>query len=168
MGIKAKLTGAWRKVKDSLADAHDAVLGPMQSDLEILGDAIRDQVLTNMDTSKGPKLAKSTVRKKLKEGRPFPSKQWFETGHIMNKGLMDRLVVRTGAKATLSLVPTDAIHPEAGIPVHDVMFYGEYGTKKQPPRPVIRPVQDSLEDGTNPAFIEFRKRLVERIKVVLS
>lgn len=85
-------------------------------------------------------LANSTIRKKDGE------KIYIETGALRN-GISIRKIKSSKDDITIFIGASPwKKHTPSGLKYSDLMMYLEYGTSKIPPRPLIQPTYDELEN----------------------
>jgi len=160
--------GPWDKLVNTFNSGRDWLMGPAQDEMLVFGWAIQDQIKDAMRTNRY-QLASATIFRKMAMGRSQPSQAWLDTLALLEGGLDTPRVEAKGLgrKSLLALVSEDG-HPTAGMSYAELFSTLEYGTNKAPPRPILKPIADSVNSGKNPALEVFKASMANKIRLRIS
>lgn len=85
---------------------------------------------------------------------------YVETGALKN-GLTVRRVKSTAKGSTLFIGASPWKHHEGGMKMSELMIWLEYGTDKIPPRPLVQPTIEEVEDLLKKHWKDLMKELIK-------
>lgn len=136
MSVSCSLTGDWRKAGIVLKNLATQITPIASAKLYENGELLLERLQGHIDAQDLPWVAKK------KGDTPI----YIETGE-----LRDSLCVRrvkssaTGSTIFVGASPWKT-HKESGLKCSDLMIYLEYGTRKIPARPLVRPTWEEMRD----------------------
>jgi hypothetical protein len=141
--INLKLTGDWNKAGLYLQNLAVKLRPAFKAQIDEDGQFVLEKMqghIDNQDLSWTP-LAERTVE--LKGG---DTTILVETGTLRN-GLNVRRIKSTASGSTIFIGASPwKRHAPSGAKLSDLMIWLEYGTDKLPPRPLIQPTIEEVED----------------------
>jgi len=104
-----------------------------------LRDAVRMQIVNGKSMKRLYKpLSSAYAKRKTSRNR---DKFWIDTGFIIN----NLRVYRAGRRGDIYIgFPRNVRHPKSKVKLYNIIRWLEYGTKKQPARPLLKPVVTSV------------------------
>lgn len=153
-----KLTGDWNKAGLFLQNLSVRIYPAFQAQLEEDGKLVLNKLQDHIDSQdlSWTPLAQRTIE--LKGG---DSTIYVDTGTLKN-GLTVRRVKSSVKGSTIFIGASPwKKHSPSGQRLSDLMIWLEYGTDKIPPRPLIRPTIEEVEDIIKNNWRELMKDLVE-------
>ena len=140
--FKLTLTGDWNKaglfMKNLAVKLKPAFEAQIWEDGHFVLEKMQGHI-DNQDLSWTP-LAERTVE--LKGG---DTTIYIETGALRN-GLTVRRIKSTAKGSTIFIGASPWKRHEGGMSMSDLMIWLEYGTDKIPPRPLVQPTIEEVED----------------------
>ena len=151
------LSGDWNRaglyLKTLAVKLKPAFEAQLMEDGEFVLQKIRDHI-DNQDLDWTP-LAKRTVE--LKGG---DTTIYVETGQLKD-GLVVRRVKSSNKGSTIFIGASPWKRHEGGMKMSDLMVWLEYGTDKIPPRPLIQPTIEEVEDILKEHWKDLMKELIK-------
>ena len=157
MSMSLKMTGDWKKagivLKNLSVRLYPAFELQLQSDGEFVLEKLREHI-DSQDLNWTP-LSDRTIE--LKGG---------DDTILVNSGeLRDGLCVRRVKSATKGSTFFIGASPwkrhEGGMRMSDLMIWLEYGTDKMPPRPLVQPTIEEVEDIIRKNWVDLMKELIK-------
>ena len=157
MSISLKMTGDWKRagitLKNLAVKLYPAFELQLQEDGNFILERMREHI-DNQDLNWSP-LAESTIA--LKGG---DDTIYVETGALKN-GLTVRRIKSSARGSTIFIGASPWKRHEGGMKMSDLMIWLEYGTDKIPPRPLVRPTIEEVEDIIKSHWKELFQELVK-------
>lgn len=155
--VSLKLTGDWNKagvyLKNLAVKLKPAFEAQLWEDGNFVLDKMRSHI-DNQDLSWTP-LSERTVE--LKGG---DTTIYVETGALRN-GLTVRRIKSSTKGSTLFIGASPWKRHEGGMKMSELMIWLEYGTDKIPPRPLVQPTIEEVEDILKDNWKELMKELLK-------
>lgn len=142
MSMKLQMTGDWNKagiyLRNLAVQLKPAFEAQLYEDGQLILKTIQEHI-DHQDLDWTP-LAERTIE--LKGG---DDTIYVETGALRD-GLVVRRVKSTVKGSTLYVGASPWKRHQGGMKMSDLMIWLEYGTDKVPPRPIIRPTYEEVQD----------------------
>lgn len=153
--------GPWNRVIGKLRNARDWLTEPLERNSRELGDKVRAEfrqaVFNNRYT-----LAASTIQRKEGEGVPYPTRAWLEHLDLLEDGILDPKIQWRGfGKIQVRIEFSNDEHPSGGVSYNEVARFLEFGTTRQPPRPIIRPFNRTIREGNSVSVAAFLAKVTK-------
>ena len=152
-----KMTGDWNKagifMKTLAVRLRPAFELQLYKDGEFVLEKIKGHI-ESQDLNWTP-LAERTIE--LKGG---DDTIYIETGQLFN-GLTVRRIKSTVKGSTIYVGASPWKKHEGGMSMSDLMIWLEYGTDKIPPRPLIRPTYEDVQDLLKKHWKDLMKEIVK-------
>ena len=158
MGMSLKLTGDWKKAGIVLKNLSVRLYPAFELQLQKDGDFVLETMKSHIDSQDlgWVKLADSTIE--LKGG---DDTIYIDTGTLYN-GMSVRRVKSTVKGSTIFIGASPwKKHAPSGKKLSDLMIWLEYGTDKIPPRPLIRPTYEDVQDLLKKHWKDLMKEIVK-------
>ena len=156
--MKLEMTGDWNKaglyMRNLAVKLKPAFEAQLWEDGQMVLEKMRGHI-DSQDLSWTP-LAERTVE--LKGG---DDTIYVETGALKN-GLTVRRIKSSARGSTIFIGASPWKRHEGGMKMSDLMIWLEYGTDKIPPRPLVRPTIEEVEDIIKSHWKELFQELVKR------
>lgn len=145
--------GHWNRLLGQLQKSPHWLSDVIQAELEEFGDAviadIRRQIISNPYT-----VAESTAARKGTD------RAWYEWGDLSESGIEVVIQKRGLGYSAMNAQFSSDPHPRGrGRSYGEIANWLENGTRRQPPRPLIRPKLEAVGKGTDPDFQAFKERV---------
>ncbi len=151
------LTGDWNKagvyLKNLAVKLKPAFEAQLWEDGQFVLKTMQDHI-DNQDLDWTP-LAERTVE--LKGG---DTTIYVETGELRN-GLTVRRIKSTAKGSTLFIGASPWKRHKGGMKMSDLMIWLEYGTDKIPPRPLVQPTIEEVQDLLKEHWEDLMKELIK-------
>lgn len=155
--MSLKLTGDWNRaglyLKNLAVKLKPAFEAQLYEDGEFVLEKIRSHI-DNQDLNWTP-LSQRTIE--LKGG---DDTIYVETGALRD-GLVVRRIKSSVKGSTLFIGASPWKRHEGGMKMSDLMIWLEYGTDKIPPRPLIQPTIEEVEDILKKHWEDLMKELIK-------
>lgn len=155
--MKLEMTGDWNRaglyMRNLAVKLKPAFEAQLWEDGQMVLEKMRGHI-DSQDLSWTP-LAERTVE--LKGG---DDTIYVETGALKN-GLTVRRIKSSARGSTIFIGASPWKRHEGGMKMSDLMIWLEYGTDKIPPRPLVRPTIEEVEDIIKSHWKELFKELVK-------
>lgn len=155
--MKLEMTGDWNRaglyMRNLAVKLKPAFEAQLWEDGQMVLEKMRGHI-DSQDLSWTP-LAERTVE--LKGG---DDTIYVETGALKN-GLTVRRIKSTARGSTIFIGASPWKRHEGGMKMSDLMIWLEYGTDKIPPRPLVRPTIEEVEDIIKSHWKELMQELVK-------
>ena len=155
--MKLEMTGDWNRaglyMRNLAVKLEPAFEAQLWEDGQMVLEKMRGHI-DSQDLSWTP-LAESTVE--LKGG---DDTIYVETGALKN-GLTVRRIKSSARGSTIFIGASPWKRHEGGMKMSDLMIWLEYGTDKIPPRPLVRPTIEEVEDIIKSHWKELFQELVK-------
>lgn len=155
--MKLEMTGDWNRaglyMRNLAVKLKPAFEAQLWEDGQMVLEKMRGHI-DSQDLSWTP-LAERTVE--LKGG---DDTIYVETGALKN-GLTVRRIKSTAKGSTIFIGASPWKRHEGGMKMSDLMIWLEYGTDKIPPRPLVRPTIEEVEDIIKSHWKELFEELVK-------
>lgn len=155
--LQLTMTGDWFKagikLKNIAVRLHPAYEAVLMQDGNFVLEKMRGHI-DSQDLSWTP-LSKHTVE--LKGGS---TTIYVETGQLRN-GLVVRRIKSSVRGSTIYVGASPWKHHKSGVSMATLMMWMEYGTDKQPPRPLVEPTYEEVKDLIKDHWEDLFKKLVE-------
>ena len=156
--MKLEMTGDWNRaglyMRNLAVKLKPAFEAQLWEDGQMVLEKMRGHI-DSQDLSWTP-LAERTVE--LKGG---DDTIYVETGALKN-GLTVRRIKSSVRGSTIFIGASPWKRHEGGMKMSDLMIWLEYGTDKIPPRPLVRPTIEEVEDIIKSHWKELFQELVKR------
>ena len=156
--MKLEMTGDWNRaglyMRNLAVKLKPAFEAQLWEDGQMVLEKMRGHI-DSQDLSWTP-LAERTVE--LKGG---DDTIYVETGALKN-GLTVRRIKSSARGSTIFIGASPWKRHEGGMKMSDLMIWLEYGTDKIPPRPLVRPTIEEVEDIIKSHWKELFQELVKR------
>ena len=142
MGMSLTKTGDWKRAGVVLKGINTKLSPTIKGQLLSDGQFILQKLQSHIDSQDLGWVPLSEKTIELKNG---DDTIYIETGYL--RGNLSVRKVKSSSKDTVYFIGASAWkkHP-SGVKFSDLMIWLEYGTNKQPPRPLIRPTFDEVND----------------------
>lgn len=144
-------TGDWNRLKKNLSRRN---VKELTAEIDKQAEAVKKTIqghIDRQDLNWSP-LSKNTIR--LKHGN---STIYVDSGTLRNSITATR--ISSGSTYSVGVKIKDGKEPRSGESLNNVMTYMEYGTLRQPARPLIRPSweekRNSVKNGITEAVKAF-------------
>ena len=155
--MKLEMTGDWNRaglyMRNLAVKLKPAFEAQLWEDGQMVLEKMRGHI-DSQDLSWTP-LAERTIE--LKGG---DDTIYVETGALKN-GLTVRRIKSSARGSTIFIGASPWKRHEGGMKMSDLMIWLEYGTDKIPPRPLVRPTIEEVEDIINSHWKELFQELVK-------
>ena len=155
--LSLKLTGDWNRagvhLRTLAVKLKPAFEAQLMEDGEFVLQKMRDHI-DNQDLNWTP-LSERTVE--LKGG---DTTIYVETGALRD-GLVVRRIKSSTKGSTIFIGASPWKRHEGGMKMSDLMIWLEYGTDKIPPRPLVQPTIEEVEDILKEHWEELMKELIK-------
>ena len=155
--IKLEMTGDWNRaglyMRNLAVKLKPAFEAQLWEDGQMVLEKMRGHI-DSQDLSWTP-LAERTIE--LKGG---DDTIYVETGALKN-GLTVRRIKSSARGSTIFIGASPWKRHEGGMKMSDLMIWLEYGTDKIPPRPLVRPTIEEVEDIIKSHWKELFQELVK-------
>lgn len=155
--MKLEMTGDWNRaglyMRNLAVKLKPAFEAQLWEDGQMVLEKMREHI-DSQDLSWTP-LAERTVE--LKGG---DDTIYVETGALKN-GLTVRRIKSSARGSTIFIGASPWKRHEGGMKMSDLMIWLEYGTDKIPPRPLVRPTIEEVEDIIKSHWKELFQELVK-------
>lgn len=156
--MSLQLTGDWNRagvyMKNLAVRLKPAFEAQFYEDGEFVLQRMRSHI-DNQDLNWTP-LAKRTIE--LKGG---DDTIYVDTGQLRG-GLVVRRIKSTTKGSTLFIGASPWKRHEGGMKMSDLMIWLEYGTDKIPPRPLVQPTIEEVEELLKKHWKDLMKELIKR------
>ena len=156
--MKLEMTGDWNRaglyMRNLAVKLKPAFEAQLWEDGQMVLEKMRGHI-DSQDLSWTP-LAERTIE--LKGG---DDTIYVETGALKN-GLTVRRIKSSARGSTIFIGASPWKRHEGGMKMSDLMIWLEYGTDKIPPRPLVRPTIEEVEDIIKSHWKELFQELVKR------
>lgn len=156
--MSLQLTGDWNRagvyMKNLAVRLKPAFEAQFYEDGEFVLQRMRSHI-DNQDLNWTP-LAKRTIE--LKGG---DDTIYVDTGQLRD-GLVVRRIKSTTKGSTLFIGASPWKRHEGGMKMSDLMIWLEYGTDKIPPRPLVQPTIEEVEELLKKHWKDLMKELIKR------
>ena len=156
--MKLEMTGDWNRaglyMRNLAVKLKPAFEAQLWEDGQMVLEKMREHI-DSQDLSWTP-LAERTIE--LKGG---DDTIYVETGALKN-GLTVRRIKSSARGSTIFIGASPWKRHEGGMKMSDLMIWLEYGTDKIPPRPLVRPTIEEVEDIIKSHWKELFQELVKR------
>ena len=156
-GLSLQMTGDWNKaglyLKNLAVRLKPAFEAQLHEDGEFVLQKMRDHI-DSQDLNWTP-LSERTIE--LKGG---DDTIYVETGALRD-GLIVRRIKSSVKGSTIFVGASPWKHHEGGMKMSDLMIWLEYGTDKIPPRPLVQPTIEEVEDILKKHWEDLMKELVK-------
>lgn len=156
--MSLQLTGDWNRagvyMKNLAVRLKPAFEAQFYEDGEFVLQRMRSHI-DNQDLNWTP-LAKRTIE--LKGG---DDTIYVDTGQLRD-GLVVRRIKSTTKDSTLFIGASPWKRHEGGMKMSDLMIWLEYGTDKIPPRPLVQPTIEEVEELLKKHWKDLMKELIKR------
>ena len=156
--MKLEMTGDWNRaglyMRNLAVKLKPAFEAQLWEDGQMVLEKMRGHI-DSQDLSWTP-LAERTIE--LKGG---DDTIYVETGALKN-GLTVRRIKSSDRGSTIFIGASPWKRHEGGMKMSDLMIWLEYGTDKIPPRPLVRPTIEEVEDIIKSHWKELFQELVKR------
>ena len=156
--MKLEMTGDWNRaglyMRNLAVKLKPAFEAQLWEDGQMVLEKMRGHI-DSQDLSWTP-LAERTIE--LKGG---DDTIYVETGALKN-GLTVRRIKSSARGSTIFIGASPWKRHEGGMKMSDLMVWLEYGTDKIPPRPLVRPTIEEVEDIIKSHWKELFQELVKR------
>lgn len=153
--LKLQMTGDWNKagifMRNLAVQLKPAFEAQLYEDGQLILNTIKGHI-DSQDLDWTP-LAERTIE--LKGG---DDTIYVETGALRD-GLVVRRIKSTVKGSTLYVGASPWKRHQGGMKMSDLMIWLEYGTDKVPPRPIIRPTYEEVQDVLKKHWKELFKEL---------
>lgn len=155
--MSLQLTGDWNRagvyLRNLAVKLKPAFEAQLWEDGQLVLEKMRGHI-DNQDLSWTP-LAERTVA--LKGG---DTTIYVETGELRN-GLTVRRIKSSTKGSTLFIGASPWKRHKGGMKMSELMIWLEYGTDKLPPRPLVQPTIEEVEDLLKKNWVDLMKELVK-------
>ena len=155
--LSLQLTGDWNRaglyMKNLAVKLKPAFEAQLWEDGQFVLETMKGHI-DNQDLNWTP-LSERTVE--LKGG---DTTIYVETGQLKD-GLIVRRVKSSVKGSTLFIGASPWKHHEGGMKMSDLMIWLEYGTDKIPPRPLVQPTIEEVEDILKKHWESLMKELIK-------
>ena len=155
--MKLEMTGDWNRaglyMRNLAVKLKPAFEAQLWEDGQMVLEKMREHI-DSQDLSWTP-LAERTIE--LKGG---DDTIYVETGALKN-GLTVRRIKSSARGSTIFIGASPWKRHEGGMKMSDLMIWLEYGTDKIPPRPLVRPTIEEVEDIIKSHWKELFQELVK-------
>lgn len=154
-GLTLQMSGDWDKAvmyfRSLASNLNSAFTAQLYDDGELVLEKLRDHI-SSQDLGWSP-LSPMTIE--LKGGS---STIYVETGTLYNSLEVRRIKSSVSGSTIIVGASPWMVHAPSGRKMNELMGWLEYGTNKMPPRPLIRPtfeeVQEILKDHWKELFLD--------------
>lgn len=157
MSLNLELTGDWNRagiyMRNLAVKLKPAFEAQIYEDGEFVLEIMRDHI-DSQDLSWTP-LAERTVE--LKGG---DTTIYVETGQLRN-GLTVRRIKSSVKGSTVFIGASPWKRHSSGMKMSDLMIWLEYGTDKIPPRPLVQPTFEEVQDLLKDHWEDLMKELIK-------
>lgn len=157
MSLNLELTGDWNRagiyMRNLAVKLKPAFEAQIYEDGEFVLEIMRDHI-DSQDLSWTP-LAERTVE--LKGG---DTTIYVETGQLRN-GLIVRRIKSSAKGSTVFVGASPWKRHEGGMKMSELMIWLEYGTDKLPPRPLVQPTFEEVQDLLKDHWTDLMKELIK-------
>lgn len=131
--INVKTTGDWNIAISKLRDMATNIMPSSEQALDKAGEMTKELIQSHIDKQD---LGWTPLSKRSLEVKGH-GKIYIDTG-TLRSGIQAKKVKQSNNEVSIFVGVSDGSHP-SGLDLLTVMKYNEYGTRKSPARPLIRP-----------------------------
>lgn len=142
MSISLQMTGDWNKAGIHLKNIGVKLCPTFEAKFYEDGEMVLDVMKGHIQAQD---LAWTPLAERTIELKGGDDTILVETGQLSN-GLSVRRIKSTTRGSTIFVGASPWKKHEGGMKLSDLLIWLEYGTDKLPPRPLVRPTMDEVED----------------------
>ena len=155
--VSLTLTGDWNKAGVYMKSLAVRLFPAFETQITEDGDFVLQKMQSHIDSQD---LSWTPLSQRTIELKGGDDTIMIETGALRN-GLCVRKIKSTAKGSTIFVGASPWKRHEGGMIMSDLMIWLEYGTDKMPPRPLVQPTIEEVEDIIRKNWVDLMKELIK-------